>query len=66
MTALPGLVPAECTSTALPAVLRIRPAAIWDLPPFFTHTNNTLGVTDSVSVVIGLSGISSHSWTDPR
>jgi hypothetical protein len=41
---LAGLVPAECTSTRLPAALRINPAAIWDLPPLRTQTNSTDGV----------------------
>lgn len=46
--ALPGLVPAEYTCTASPAISRMRPAAICDLPPFFTQTNSTEGVGFSV------------------
>ncbi len=34
---VPGLVPAEWTSMASPARLVIGPAAIYDLPPFFTQ-----------------------------
>ena len=44
LTTSPGLVPAEYTSTWSPAALRMRPAAIWDLPPFLTHTNSTEGL----------------------
>jgi hypothetical protein len=44
LTAAPGWVPAEYTCTASPAIRRISPAAIWDLPAFFTHTNNTEGL----------------------
>ena len=44
LIAVPGFVPAECTSTVSPAILRISPAAIWDLPPFLTQTNSTDGV----------------------
>jgi hypothetical protein len=37
--------------TESPAILRISPAAIWDLPAFLTQTNNTDGgVEDSVIV----------------
>ena len=32
-------------ATVSPTTWRIRPAAIWDLPPFFTHTNSTAGFT---------------------
>src|SRR5882757_928104 len=42
--AAPGCVPAEYTCTVSPAVWRIRPAAICDLPAFFTHTNSTEGL----------------------
>ena len=47
----PGLVPAESTVTVSPAILRMRPAAIWDLPPFLTQTNSTEGLAVSVMVV---------------
>ena len=42
----PGAVPAEWTSTRSPARARMSAAAIWDFPPFLTHTNNTDGVVD--------------------
>ena len=42
----PGLVPAECTSTESPAIFRISPAAICDLPQFLTQTNSTDGVAE--------------------
>ena len=32
LTAVPGLVPAEYICTVSPAICRISPAAIWDLP----------------------------------
>src|SRR5699024_11607950 len=54
LMASPGWVPAEYTSTLTLvswAWWRIKAAAIWDLPPFFTQTNNTLGVV--VGVVMG-------------
>src|SRR5690606_5496729 len=41
--AAPGRVPAEWTWTVPAAWWRMRAAAIWDLPPFFTHTNRTVG-----------------------
>ena len=44
LMAVPGLVPAEYTRTVSPAIWRISPAAIWDLPPFLTQTNSTDGV----------------------
>lgn len=50
LMAVPGLVPAEYTCTASPAILRIRPAAICDFPPFLTHTKSTEGV-EAVSVI---------------
>jgi hypothetical protein len=41
---IPGWVPAEYTCTESPAMVRISPAAIWDLPLFLTQTNSTDGV----------------------
>jgi hypothetical protein len=49
---VPGLVPAEWTSTAPAAWCSMRAAAIWDLPPFLAHTNRTEGVV----LVIGAPG----------
>ncbi len=40
---VPGYVPTDRTCTLSPAWWRSRPAAICDLPPFLTHTNNTCG-----------------------
>jgi len=41
--AVPALVPAEETSTASATRSVISPAAIWDLPAFFTQTKRTVG-----------------------
>src|SRR5699024_12443788 len=56
LMASPGRVPAEYTSTRVPvawAWWRIRAAAIWDLPPFLTQTNNTLGTGCGVVMSLG-------------
>jgi len=45
-----GSVPADSTVAVSPAILRMRPAAIWDLPPFFTQTNNTDGLVGLVII----------------
>ena len=47
----PGWVPAGSTGMMLPTILRMSPAAIWDLPPFFTQTNSTDGVLELVMAV---------------
>ncbi len=46
-----------------PTAARISPAAICDLPPFFTHTNSTDGVLifGSLSDVVGQSSGSSSA-----
>src|SRR5258705_13969810 len=55
LTAAPGLVPAEYTSTVSPAILLIRPAAICDLPAFLTQTNRTDGLppTSVMTTAVG-------------
>src|SRR3954462_12781160 len=40
-----GADPAERPSTASPARCRSQPAAIWERPALWTHTNSTLGLS---------------------
>src|SRR5699024_8194164 len=65
LTAAPGRVPAEWTSTRSPACSRISAAAIWDLPPFLTQTKRTLGVL-GLLVMIGLQWRNGWAGSDRR